>query len=44
MCGGQLLEFLNCYTSDEEGGKMTVNLQPRRVLCKKINIKYKKKL
>ena len=42
MCGGHLLEFLDCHIFDEEGGEMTVNLQHRRVLCKKININYDK--
>ena len=42
MCGGHVLEFLDCHICDEEGGKMIVNLQHRRVLCKKINIIYEK--
>ena len=35
MCGCHLLEFLYCHICDEEGGKMIVNLQHRRMKCKK---------
>ena len=31
MCGCHFLEFLYCNIYDEEGGKMMVNLQHRRV-------------
>ena len=31
MCGCHLLEIVYCHICDEEGGKMTVNLQHRRV-------------
>ena len=31
MCGCHLLEFLYCHIRNEEGGKMTINLQHRRV-------------
>ena len=41
MCGCHLLEFLYCHIRDEEGGKMTVNLQHRRVYYKKFYVKYK---